>query len=84
MSACTVNLKGLNVVVHYNYTHHDYETGWGNEVDITDVYVLGNNEVVDDSEGMSIVGLLGKAEIDFLEHACRIDALKTMRIGEEV
>ena len=82
MAACTINLKGLVVVAHYDYWS-DEENGISDETTVSAVYVLGKDQVVDDSDDKNIIGVLGLSELSNIEAACRKDAIKFNRIGEE-
>jgi hypothetical protein len=83
MSACSTNIKGLNVVVHYTFFEADHETGLGYDIDLNAVFVLGSDQIVDDSDDKNILDVLGFTEVAILRTACRADAIKTMRLGEE-
>ena len=84
MAACAVNLKGLLVVAHYGYTPADDSEGWGDETVLTGLFVLGGDETVDDGPDKDILNVIGTKERSYIESCCRADALKTIRLGEEV
>lgn len=71
MSTLITKLTGISLLVDFNYTPRDPETGWGDEVGIDSVSVLT------DCEDINILGLLSPFATERIESACRKEARRT-------
>jgi len=59
-------LKGVQLVVEYDYSPADNSVGWGEEAEVTSVHVANGP----DSEEFDILMLIGWDDMRYLETAC--------------